>query len=165
MELLDQKCMMLRFLHIIKTAFMQRPTNSTTDCPLPWTHRRVAIIINFSFVANFGGGHRLLRSLDIFPNFNGNLHSKSLPLMFFSIGLYVSFSDYFIYNASCKPRILTHFSAIFVKFVIRLLILFLAFDVLNFYVNHQYSHLWLLPLWHLEIPSLPKIINLNMWTF
>lgn len=117
-------------------------TNSTIECPFPCTPGRGYCNSFLIFLANFIGENLtyiwLLRNFNIFSIFNGNLHFLvNFPLMFlarFSIGHIILFLINSYARGSCVLRILIPFSAICVKFVIWLLILFLAFDVLNFYV-------------------------------
>lgn len=72
---------------------------STMECPLPFTLRRVAVIILIFFASFISGNWTyilLLRSVNIFPILNGNLHflgefSIDVPSPFFSWGIYVFF--------------------------------------------------------------------------
>lgn len=135
-------------------------TNSTIECPL--------LCWNSGYVTNFFfcQFYRWKLNLYLTTKFehililNGNLHFLvNFPLMFlvhFSTGVYIFPTNSYA-RGSYILRIWNRFPAIHVNFVIWLLILFLVFNLLNFYaVSHQYFHLLLLPLWHLKIPSLSQ---------
>lgn len=101
-------------------------SNSITECPFPYTPGTGATIISFSF---FGQSYGRKLNLDLttkeseyIPIFKGNLHFLvNLQLMFlahFSLGVICFFLINSYARDSCILRILTHFSAIHVKFVI-----------------------------------------------
>ena len=112
----------------------------------------------------------LLRNMNIFFIFNDNLHFlENPPLMFWVAFPTGVCTGLFLINpyarSSCPLRILTHFSAINVKFVIWLLILFLAFDViLNFYIvkSSMFSFMTFTFMKFRNSFS-PKMTEFNMW--